>query len=108
MSTGQAYTPSERAVRPRLDEIFAQTKKKLFLQLLLVVDSSHSRSDGVAHAHGRQGSHIIGRSLDNSTEIAQDLGYLDLPQGLVINPGQIKELPAHKVCVMITGTRASR
>ena len=28
-----------------------------------------------------------GRSMDNSTEIAQDLGYLDVPQGLIINPG---------------------
>ena len=29
----------------------------------------------------------------------QDLGYLDLPQGLIINPGQIKEMPANKVCM---------
>jgi ribonuclease J len=54
--------------------------------------------------HGRKVA-IIGRSLDNSTEIAQDLGYLELPQGLIINPGQIRDLPANKVCVMITGTQ---
>ena len=44
----------------------------------------------LAHTHGRKVA-MIGRSLDNSTEIAQDLGYLDLPQGLVINPGQIRD-----------------
>ncbi len=43
--------------------------------------------------------------MDNSTEIAQDLGYLEVPQGLIINPGQIKEMPANKVCVLITGTQ---
>jgi len=48
---------------------------------------------------------IVGRSLDNSTEIAQDLGYLEPAPGLIINPGQIRELADHKVCVMITGTQ---
>jgi ribonuclease J len=43
--------------------------------------------------------------MDNSTEIAQDLGYLSVPPGLIINPGQIKELPANKVCILITGTQ---
>jgi ribonuclease J len=58
----------------------------------------------LAAQHGRKVA-IVGRSLDNTTEIAQDLGYLEPAPGLVINPGQIKELPDHKVCVMITGTQ---
>src|ERR1700712_92228 len=98
------YTPSERAVRPRLDEIFAQTKKKLFFSCFSSSIHRIRLAMELAHAHGRKVA-IIGRSLDNSTEIAQDLGYLDLPQGLVINPGQIRDLPANKVCIMITGTQ---
>ena len=58
----------------------------------------------LAHKHGRKVA-IIGRSLDNSTEIAQDLGYLDLPQGLIINPGNMKDFPAEKLCIMISGTQ---
>jgi ribonuclease J len=98
------YTPSERAVRPRLDEIFAQTKKKLFFSCFSSSIHRIRLATELAQAHGRKIA-IIGRSLDNSTEIAQDLGYLDLPQGLVINPGQIRDLPPHKVCIMITGTQ---
>jgi ribonuclease J len=98
------YTPSERAVRPRLDEIFAQTKKKLFFSCFSSSIHRIRLATELAAAHGRKIA-IIGRSLDNSTEIAQDLGYLNLPQGLVINPGQIRDLPPHKVCVMITGTQ---
>src|SRR6202046_4237039 len=98
------YTPSERAVRPRLDEIFAQTKKKLFFSCFSSSIHRIRVAMELAHNHGRKIA-IIGRSLDNSTEIAQDLGYLDLPQGLVINPGQIKEHPANKVCIMISGTQ---
>ena len=100
----RGYTPSEKAVRPRLDEIFGQAKKKLFFSCFSSSIHRIRLAMELAHNHGRKIA-IIGRSLDNSTEIAQDLGYLDLPQGLVINPGQIKEHPANKVCIMISGTQ---
>ncbi len=98
------YTPSERAVRPRLDEIFASTKKKLFFSCFSSSIHRIRVAMELAHTHGRKVA-IIGRSLDNSTEIAQDLGYLDLPKGLIINPGQIKEMAPDKVCIMISGTQ---
>ena len=98
------YTPSERAVRPRLDEIFAQAKKKLFFSCFSSSIHRIRIAMELANAHGRKVA-VVGRSLDNSTEIAQDLGYLDLPRGLVINPGQIREMPSAKVLVMISGTQ---
>jgi ribonuclease J len=98
------YTPSERAVRPRLDEIFGAAKKKLFFSCFSSSIHRIRVAMELAHQHGRKVA-VIGRSLDNSTEIAQDLGYLDLPSGLIINPGQIKEMPANKVCVLISGTQ---
>ncbi|HEY6414010.1 MAG TPA: ribonuclease J [Edaphobacter sp.] len=100
----RGYTPSEKAVRPRLDEIFGQAKKKLFFSCFSSSIHRIRLAMELAHNHGRKVA-IIGRSLDNSTEIAQDLGYLDLPQGLIINPGQIKEHPANKLCIMISGTQ---
>jgi ribonuclease J len=98
------YTPSERAVRPRLDEIFSQTKKKLFFSCFSSSIHRIRLAMELAHQHGRKVA-VVGRSLDNSTEIAQDLGYLDLPQGLVISPGQIRDTPANKLLVMISGTQ---
>jgi ribonuclease J len=98
------YTPSERAVRPRLDEIFAQTRKKLFFSCFSSSIHRIRVAMELAHKHGRKVA-IIGRSLDNSTEIAQDLGYLDVPNGLIINPGQIKDMSPDKVMIMISGTQ---
>ena len=98
------YTPSERAVRPRLDEIFAQAKKKLFFSCFSSSIHRIRIAMELAHAHGRKVA-VVGRSLDNSTEIAQDLGYLELPPGLIINPGQIRDMPAHKIVIMISGTQ---
>ena len=98
------YTPSERAVRPRLDEIFAQAKKKLFFSCLSSSIHRIRIAMELAHTHGRKVA-VVGRSIDNSTEIAQDLGYLDVPPGLLINPSQIRETPANKLVVLISGTQ---
>lgn len=100
----RGYTPSEKAVRPRLDEIFSQAKQKLFFSCFSSSIHRIRLAMELAYDHGRKVA-VIGRSLDNSTEIAQDLGYLDPPPGLVINPGQIKDTPAHKLLVMISGTQ---
>jgi ribonuclease J len=100
----RGYTPSERAVRPRLDEIFAQTEKKLFFSCFSSSIHRIRLAMELAAEHGRKVA-IIGRSLDNSTEIAQDLGYLEPAPGLLIHPGQIKDFPPEKLCIMISGTQ---
>jgi ribonuclease J len=98
------YTPSERAVRPRLDEIFAQAKKKLFFSCFSSSIHRIRIAMELANAHGRKVA-VVGRSIDNSTEIAQDLGYLELPPGLVIQPGQMRDMPSNKLVVLISGTQ---
>ncbi|MDE1177882.1 MAG: ribonuclease J [Edaphobacter sp.] len=100
----RGYTPSEKAVRPRLGEIFAQTEKKLFFSCFSSSIHRIKLAMELAAENGRKVA-IIGRSLDNSTEIAQDLGYLDPAPGLIINPGQIKDFADDKLCIMITGTQ---
>ena len=51
------YTPSERAVRPRLDEIFPADQEEALLQLLLVVDLPHPHRDGAGARARAQGGH---------------------------------------------------
>jgi len=98
------YTPSEWAVKPRLDEIFSRTKKKLFFSCFSSSIYRIRIAMELARAHGRKVA-VIGRSMNESTEIAQDLGYLEIPPGLVIHPGQIKDFPPEKLLIMISGTQ---
>jgi ribonuclease J len=58
----------------------------------------------LARSHGRKVA-VVGRSMMESTEIAQDLGYLNLPPGLVINPGQMRDFPPEQLMVLISGTQ---
>ncbi len=98
------YTPGELAVRPRLDEIFARTEKRLFFSCFSSSIHRIKLAMDLAHKHGRKVA-LIGRSMDNSTEIAQDLGYIDPPPGLLIHSGQLRDMPPEKVCILISGTQ---
>jgi ribonuclease J len=100
----RGYTPSERAVRARFQEIFARAERRVFISCFS--SSVHRIKLAIEEAaeNGRQVS-LVGRSMMESTEIAQDLGYIDVPEGLLIHPAQIRELPPDKVCVLISGTQ---
>jgi len=98
------YTPSERAVIPRLDEIFTRTKKKLFFTCFSSSIYRIRIAMELARAHGRKVA-IVGRSMMESSEIAQDLGYLDIPPGLVIQPGQMRDFPPEQLMILISGTQ---
>src|SRR6201993_1646840 len=95
------YTPSEWAVKPRLDELFSRTKKKLFFSCFSSSIYRIRIAMDLAHTHGRKVA-VVGRSMVESSEIAQDLGYLDLPPGLVIHPGQINDHPPEDVMILIS------
>ncbi len=98
------YTPSESAVIPRLDEIVSRTKKKLFFSCFSSSVFRIRIALDLARAHGRKVA-LIGRSMQDSTEIAQDLGYIDVPNGLIINPGQMRDYPPEQLMILISGTQ---
>jgi ribonuclease J len=98
------YTPSESAVIPRLDEIFSRTKKKLFFSCFSSSIYRIRIALDLARQHGRKVA-VIGRSMMESTEIAQDLGHLDVPNGLIINPGQMRDYAPEQLMLLISGTQ---
>ncbi len=98
------YTPSESAVIPSLDEIFSRTKKKLFFSCFSSSIYRIRIAMDLARQHGRKVA-VIGRSMMESTEIAQDLGHLDIPNGLIINPGQMRDYPPEQLMLLISGTQ---
>src|SRR5438045_7883360 len=100
----RGYTPSERAVRRKFDEVFARTERRLFVSCFSSSIHRIKLTVELAAEHGRKIC-FIGRSMNNSSEIAEDLGYVEIPEGLLINPGEVKNFAPEKVCVMISGTQ---
>src|SRR5438874_12292838 len=100
----RGYTPSERAVRRKFDEVFARTERRLFISCFSSSIHRIKLAVELAYQHDRKVA-FIGRSMNSSSEIAEDLGYLEIPDGLMIHPGEVKNFAPEKVCVMISGTQ---
>ena len=100
----RGYTPSERAVRRKFDEVFARTEQRLFISCFSSSIHRIKLAVELAWEHKRKVA-FVGRSMNSSSEIAEDLGYLEIPEGLLIHPGEIKNFAPEKVCVMISGTQ---
>lgn len=85
------FTPAEREIMPALHRVIAQTKKRVVVASF----SSHvhrvQQVIDVAHEHGRKVI-FIGRSMVRNMKIAEDMGYLSVPVGTVVD---IKELDNH-------------
>jgi ribonuclease J len=98
------YTESERAVRPRMEQIFARAGRRVIVscfsssihRIQLVLDLSQEFGRRVA---------VIGRSMVSVTEIAHSLGLLDIPDGILLRPQDVADLPPNKVTVLISGTQ---
>jgi ribonuclease J len=100
----KGYTPSERAVRRKFDEVFARTQRRLFISCFSSSIHRIKLAVELAFEHNRKIA-FIGRSMNSSAEIAEDLGYIEIPQGLLIHPGEMKNYAPERVCVMISGTQ---
>jgi ribonuclease J len=98
------YTPSERAVGRKFDEVFARCPRRLFISCFSSSIHRIKLAIDMAYQHRRKVA-LIGRSMNDSTEIAQDLGYIEVPDGLLIHPGEIKNFPPERVLVLISGTQ---
>lgn len=98
------YTESERAVRPRMEDVFNRTERRLFVscfsssihRLQLILDLSLEFDRRVA---------IIGRSMTSTTEIAHNLGLLQIPDGVLIRPQDAMSFRPDKLTVLISGTQ---
>ena len=98
------YTESERAVRPRFEDIFNRAENRLVISCF---SSSIHRQQMIlelAHEFGRKVA-FLGRSMNNVMEITHNLGLLNIPDGVLLRPQDIMTAPKHKVCVLASGTQ---
>jgi len=99
------YTPSERTVGSSLERIFVQYEDK---RLIIATFSSNiHRVQQIINAsakHGRKVA-VIGRSMVNVIGAAAELGYMDLPDGILIDVGEIKKYKPEQITLITTGSQ---
>lgn len=99
------YTPSERAVRPRLEELFRAAPKRVVISCF---SSSVYRIQQIIDIAVEQGRKVafIGRSMGDNVEIAHSLGQLRIPDGSVVRPQDIKSFDPRRIVVLASGSQA--
>ena len=98
------YTPSERHVGEIFDGIMAHAQGRIITTTFASNISRIKQIIDIASAWGRKTA-IIGRSMENYTRTARELGYLDVPQGALVHPGEVGKLPDGEVCIITTGSQ---
>ena len=99
------YTPSERTVGSSLERIFSQHEEN---RIIIATFSSNvhrvQQIINASAAHGRKVA-ILGRSMENVIGAAAELGYMDLPDGVLINIGDIKRYRPSELTLITTGSQ---
>jgi len=98
------YSDSERAIRPRLEDIFNRAEGRLVVSCF---SSSIHRLQQILDLSRdfKRKAAIVGRSMTQVTEIAHRHGLLNIPDGVLIRPQDLNEAKASKVAILISGTQ---
>src|SRR5467141_2839250 len=104
-ATVPGRTPSERAVIPAFEEIFAEAKGRIIVagfassihRIQIVFDVAQQFNRKVC---------VLGRSMQKNVEIAERLGYLDIHDGLLVGINDTKHLDDDEIVFLVTGSQA--
>ncbi len=99
------YTPSERVVGESFATLFRKAENKRII--VATFSSNLPRIQQIMSASAQDGRKVAvsGRSMLNFVKIAQELGYLHIPEGLLIDIGAINQFPKDKVTLITTGSQ---
>ncbi len=97
-------TTSERVVGTHIEEAFAKAERKVIISTFAsnvnrvqqVIDAARKTNRKLA---------LLGRSMVNVVEVARERGYVDIPEGMLIDQSQINHLAPEKVAILCTGSQ---
>jgi ribonuclease J len=99
------YTPSERAVWPRIEELCRAAPRKVLVSCFASSIHRIQQVIDIAALVGRKVG-FVGRSMVDNVEIAHGLGRLHIPDGIVVRPQDLKSFDPRKLVVLISGSQA--
>ena len=98
------FTTSEQDIAPVLDRVFHRSEKRIIVACFASHVHRVQQVMAAAVRHGRKVAYV-GRSMVRNMGIAGDLGYLDVPPDLLVDPKSMAEMPPEKVVLISTGSQ---
>ncbi|BBH20015.1 ribonuclease J [Paenibacillus baekrokdamisoli] len=98
------FTPSERLVGEHIEDAFTKARRKIFISTFAsnvhrvqqVIDAALKTNRKLA---------LLGRSMVNVVSVASELGYLNVPEGMLIDASEVNRMAPDKVAVLCTGSQ---
>jgi ribonuclease J len=98
------WTPSERVIDPAFDLVFTSAEGRIIIASFASLISRIQQVANAAQRHGRKMA-IAGTSMVDNAKMARKLGYLDIPDDLLVKVDQALKMSPEKVVLMATGTQ---
>jgi len=98
------FVTSERDLIPALERAFDQAPRRIIVASFASHVHRIQQILDIAHAHGRKAA-FVGRSMVRNMGVARDLGYLTIPEGLIVDMAELENLPDDQVVLVCTGSQ---
>jgi len=98
------FNPSEKRIGGLIEEAFRRANRKVFISTFAsnvhrvqqVVDAAKKTNRKLA---------LLGRSMVNVVSVAAELGYLDVPEGMIIDANDVRRMNPENVAILCTGSQ---
>ena len=98
------YTRTERSVGAAFDGLFKGCEQRIIITTFASNVDRIQQIIDVAARYGRRVA-VTGRSMENAMKVSTELGYMNIPEGILMDLNHIKTLPPEKVCIITTGSQ---
>ena len=100
----KGYSTSESKVGEKLDELFLGCNQRIIVTTFASNVHRVQQVLDCAHKYGRRVA-VTGRSMENSLRVSAELGCVKIPEGLLLELNQVKNLPPEKIVIITTGSQ---
>ncbi len=97
-------TPSERVVGEAFRQIMPLRQGRILVSSFASNVHRMQQAVDVAVSVGRKVC-VVGRSMRKNVNIARNLGYMDVPEGVLVRPAELEELPPNEQLILCTGSQ---
>ncbi len=100
----KGYSTSESKVGESFDALFKDCDSRIIVTTFASNIHRLQQVIDVAHRYGRKVG-ITGRSMENATRVATELGYMKIPADTLVDMAMLKKLPREKTVIITTGSQ---
>jgi ribonuclease J len=98
------WTPSESVIDAAFDAVFRQAQGRIMVATFASLISRIHQAAKAAERYGRKIA-VAGHSMAENIKMARDLGILKIPDDMFLDLNRIGQVPASKVCILVTGAQ---